>query len=142
MAEITIRLIFVQLREKLLEDAGKDAALQRIAEFIAWLLEVNNHDDIATKIVDAKKGAPSLKGAFDFAKAEAKKHAVGGCACIEDKDVYWSVVKYLKLENCTSPDEVESYRVETVHASKLEEKLQAPAKNSPFSDDIDRLFDD
>ena len=142
MTEITIRLIFVQLREKLLEDAGKDAALQRIAEFIAWLLEVNNHDDIATKIVDAKKGAPTLKGAFNYAKDEAKKQAVGGCACIEDKNVYWSVVKYLKLENCTSPDEVEDYCSKTVHTPKPEEKLQAPAKTSPFSVDIDSLFDD
>ena len=133
--------VYTKLKVKLLEDAGEDTSLQRIAGFTAWLLKEHNHSDIASEIVDAKKGAPTLKGAFDYAKAEAKKQAVNGCACIEDKDVYWNVVRYLKLEDCTSPDEVEIYCSGKMNTPKPEEKLQSVAKTSPFSVDIDSLFD-
>lgn len=134
--------IFSKLRAKLLTDAGSDIAKQRIAGFMAWLLEKYNHDDIASEIVsEKKKKSPTLKGAYDHVTAEAKKLAVGGCACIEDKDVYWSVVRYLNLEDCTDPDDVEAYCSDGLHANAETEKATKPAKSSPFSVDIDSLFD-
>jgi len=135
--------IFMKLRDKLFKDAGKDPALPRIAGFIVWLLEKYNHEDIASEMLSKKKDAPTLKDAFGFAKAEAKKYAVDGCACVEDKDVYWSVVRYLNLEDCTSPEDAEAYCSEKVHThTETEDFLHANAKSSPFSVDLDELFSD
>ena len=136
--------IFDKLQAALFRDAGNDAAKRRIADFIVWLLRTGNHEDIASEVIEAKKSKRSLFGAYEAVKNEAKAKAVGGCACIEDKDVYWGVVKYLRLEDCTSRSEIESYCSGDLHANaKIEASAQpAPGNDSPFSVDIDSLFDE
>lgn len=136
--------IFDKLQAALFRDAGKDVARHRIAEFIVWQLRNGNHEDIASEVIEAKKSKRSLAGAYEAVKNEAKAKAVGGCACIEDKDVYWGVVKHLRLEDCTSRSEIESYCSGDLHANaKIEAPAQsAPGNDSPFSVDIDSLFDE
>ena len=136
--------IFDKLQAALFRDAGKDVARHRIAEFIVWLLRNGNHADIVSEVIEAKKSKRSLAGAYEAVKNEAKSKAVGGCACIEDKDVYWGIVKYLRLEDCTSRSEIESYCSGNLHANaKIEAPAQsAPGNDSPFSVDIDSLFDE
>lgn len=133
--------IFEKLHEKLHKDAGKDDAKRRMADFIVWLLGSGNHDDIAGQMIEAGKGAPSLNAAFEYVKNKAKEQAVGQCACVEDHVVFWNIVKYFNLEDCITPEEVKAYC-----GGKAEprdsEPLHANAESSPFSVDIDSLFDD
>ncbi len=158
---------YSKLKEKLKEDAGTDGALIKMADFIEWLIISGNHEDIAEKMLvpapaekpepaDAgkqkkgkKKTAPpepeySLKKAFDHVRDAAKKLAGNaGAVCVEDKDVYWEIVKYFGLTDCVTKEEVAGYAAGNVslHANAEAPTAPAPVKSSPFSVDIDSLFD-
>lgn len=96
-------------------------------------------DVLAEKINTGKK---TLQGCWSYIVGEAKKKAVSGCACIEDKEVFgWAVhyfeedsIKESKSAPAVKTAKVESKPVETV-------KPKAPKKDgvegqASFFDDL------
>ena len=63
-------------------------------------LEENASDVLVEKI---NSGNKTLKGFFGYASGEAKKLAVNGCACIEDKTVFGWAVHYFEEEEIKEP---------------------------------------
>ena len=60
-------------------EAAKDPCSKYIAEQLLQL--ATSCPKVAEKILEEKK---TLAGALDAIKAEAKKHAVGGCGCVDE----------------------------------------------------------
>lgn len=58
-------------------------------------LEENASEHLAEKINGGKK---TLKGFFGYARGEAQKLAVNGCACVEDQTVFGWAVHYFEEE--------------------------------------------
>ena len=133
--------IFAQARERLTADAGTDAAKLRIADFIAWLLESGNHGDKAEEVVKAGEKESVLTAVYGSIESKARKAAVGECACIEDKDVYMWAVEFLQLTDCVTREEIAGYCSGGLHANAKPAVPPVPEKTSPFSVDIDSLFD-
>lgn len=59
-------------------EAAKDPCSKYIAEQLLQL--ATSCPEVAEKILEQKK---TLAGVLDAIKAEAKKHAVGGCGCVD-----------------------------------------------------------
>ena len=133
--------IFAQARERLTADAGKDSARLRIADFIAWLIESGNHGDKAEEIVKADGKKSVLSAVYGSIESNARKAAVGGCACIEDKDVFMWAVEHLQLTDCVTREEIAGYCSGGLHANAKPAVPPVPEKTSPFSVNIDSLFD-
>lgn len=85
-----------QAIEKL--DAEMEKAQDSCSKYIAeQLLQLaTSCPEVAEKILAEKK---SLAGALDAIKAEAKKHAVGGCACIDETQTMEIAFKYYDIDN-------------------------------------------
>lgn len=77
---------------KIDEAMEKDNKLKVFAQYIIDNLIVS--DDAAEKILDENKG---LKKCFEFVKSKAKEQAIGGCACIEDEQVYSWIKEYFSV---------------------------------------------
>lgn len=60
-------------------EQAKDPCSKYIAEQLLQLATLC--PEVAEKILEQKK---TLAGALDAIKAEAKKHAVGGCGCVDE----------------------------------------------------------
>ena len=91
-------------------------AQQRVKEY----LEQNVSDLLAEKINNGKK---TLQGCWNFIVSEAKKKAVSGCACIEDKEVFGWAVHYFEedsIKECKSAPAVKTATVKT--EAKAEKK--------------------
>lgn len=61
-------------------EAAKDSCSKYIAEQLLQL--ATSCPEVSEKILEQKK---TLAGALDAIKAEAKKHAVGGCGCVDER---------------------------------------------------------
>ena len=74
-------------------EAAKDPCFQYIAEQLLQL--ATSYPEVAEKILAEKK---SLAGALDAIKAEAKKHAVGGCGCVDEAQAVKIACKYYNIK--------------------------------------------
>lgn len=75
---------------------ANNANEQRVLDY----LEVNASDVLAEKINTGKK---TLKGFFVYARGEARKTAVNGCACIDDQTVFGWAVHFFEEEEIKEP---------------------------------------
>lgn len=74
-------------------EAAKDPCSKYIAEQLLQL--ATSCPEVAEKILAEKK---SLAGALDAIKAEAKKHAVGGCGCVDEAQAVEIACKYYNIK--------------------------------------------
>ena len=75
-------------------EQAKDPCSKYIAEQLLQL--ATSYPEVAEKILAEKK---SLAGALDAIKAEAKKHAVGGCGCVDEAQAVEIACKYYNIDN-------------------------------------------
>lgn len=74
-------------------EAAKDPCSKYIAEQLLQL--ATSCPEVAEKILAEKK---SLAGALDAIKEEAKKHAVGGCGCVDEAQAVEIACKYYNIK--------------------------------------------
>ena len=74
-------------------EAAKDPCFKYIAEQLLQM--ATSCPEVAEKILAEKK---SLAGALDAIKAEAKKHAVGGCGCVDEAQAVKIACKYYNIK--------------------------------------------
>lgn len=75
---------------------ANNANEQRVLDY----LEANASDVLAEKINTGKK---TLNGFFAYARGEAQKLAVNGCACVEDQTVFGWAIHYFEEEEIKEP---------------------------------------
>ena len=73
-------------------EKAKDSCSKYIAEQLLQL--ASSCPEVAEKILEQKK---TLAGALDAIKAEAKKHAVGGCGCVDEAQAVEIACKYYNI---------------------------------------------
>ena len=106
-------------------------------ELVKKYLEENVSDVLAEKI---NNGTKTLQGCWNFIVGEAKKKAVQGCACIEDREVFGWAVHYFEedsIKECksaptvktatTTPPKTPSPQAEKKPSPKTEPKAEAEA---------------
>lgn len=74
-------------------EQAKDPCSKYIAEQLLQM--VTSCPQAAEKILAEKK---TLAGALDAIKAEAKKHAVGGCGCVDEAQAVEIACKYYNIK--------------------------------------------
>lgn len=74
-------------------EAAKDPCSKYIAEQLLQL--ATSCPEVSEKILEQKK---TLAGALDAIKAEAKKHAVGGCGCVDEAQAVEIACKYYNIK--------------------------------------------
>lgn len=74
-------------------EQAKDPCSKYIAEQLLQL--ATSCPEVAEKILERKK---TLAGALDAIKAEAKKHAVGGCGCVDEAQAVEIACKYYNIK--------------------------------------------
>lgn len=74
-------------------EKAKDSCSKYIAEQL--LQFASSCPEVAEKILEQKK---TLAGALDAIKAEAKKHAVGGCGCVDEAQAVKIACKYYNIK--------------------------------------------
>lgn len=79
-------------------EQAKDPCSKYIAEQLLQL--ATSCPQAAEKILEQKK---TLAGALDAIKAEAKKHAVGGCGCVDEARAVEIACKYYSIKAATKP---------------------------------------
>lgn len=75
-------------------EAAKDSCSKYIAEQLLQM--ATSCPEVAEKILEQKK---TLAGALDAIKAEAKKHAVGGCGCVDEAQAVEIACRYYNIDN-------------------------------------------
>lgn len=75
-------------------EAAKDPCSKYIAEQLLQL--ATSCPEVAEKILEQKK---TLTGALDAIKAEAKKHAKGGCGCVDEAQAVEIACKYYNIKD-------------------------------------------
>jgi|GEM_PF-595883 len=134
------------------KDKKRDSFRKTIEDYVIWQLAALPDEALADTTADE-----IIKGIFDMNKicqkviSEAQKQKSGNAAVLASYDVFWIVCKELHIDGILKPEDTlgfvsegftKSMAVEVHAPAKTEEKVQAPAKSSPFSVDIDSLFDD
>lgn len=94
-----------ELRTQLYSEA-KDAALLKVADFIVWICESGNHEDIAGDFIEKKR---TLSGVWKDIRACAYKKAVSNCAMVSAPEVYSWVAKTIGLQDCITSEEIDRY---------------------------------
>lgn len=74
-------------------EQAKDPCSKYIAEQLLQL--ASSCPEVAEKILEEKK---TLAGALGAVKAEAKKHAVGGCGCVDEAQAVELACKYYNIK--------------------------------------------
>ena len=74
-------------------EAAKDPCSKYIAEQLLQL--ATSCPKVAEKILEEKK---TLAGALEAIKAEAKKHAVAGCGCVDEAQAVEIACKYYSIK--------------------------------------------
>lgn len=74
-------------------EAAKDPCSKYIAEQLLQL--ATSCPEVSEKNLEQKK---TLAGALDAIKAEAKKHAVGGCGCVDEAQAVEIACKYYSIK--------------------------------------------
>lgn len=75
---------------------AENANEQRVLDY----LEENASEVLAEKINDGDK---TLSGFFAYARGEAQKLAVNGCACVEDRTVFGWAIHYFEEKDIKEP---------------------------------------
>lgn len=75
-------------------EAAKDPCSKYIAEQLLQL--ATSCPEVAEKILEQKK---TLSGALLAVRQEAKKHAVGDCACLDEVQIMEIACKYYDIDN-------------------------------------------
>ena len=94
-------------------------------------LENNASEELANKI---NSGSKTLNGCWNYITSEARKRAVGNCACIEDKEVYGWAIHYFE-EDSIKENEIKTTPV------KVETKPVKETKPVESNDNQISLFD-
>lgn len=103
---------------------AENANEQRVLDY----LEANASDVLAEKINDGNK---TLKGFFAYARGEAQKLAVNGCACVEDRTVFGWAIHYFEEEDIKEPAAKEPAKViKATEAAKTPVKAKKEEKPS------------
>ena len=92
-------------------------------ELVKNYLEQNVSDLLAEKINNGKK---TLQGCWNFIVGEAKKKAVSGCACIEDKEVFGWAVHYFEEDSIAECKSAPAVKTATTKTEAKAEKKPAP----------------
>lgn len=74
-------------------EAAKNSCSKYIAEQLLQL--ATSCPEVSEKILEQKK---TLAGALDAIKVEAKKHAVGGCGCVDEAQAVEIACKYYNIK--------------------------------------------
>lgn len=77
-------------------EKAKDPCSKYIAEQLLQL--ATSCPEVAEKILEEKK---TLGGALEAIKAEAKKHAVAGCGCVDETQAVEIACKYYSIKAAT-----------------------------------------
>lgn len=91
-----------------------DGAAERIRAYF----EANASDDLKRRVAAEGKTAA---GALAYAKEQARKLAVGGCACVDDETVYGWAMHYFEDEPAEKP---------AASAKKPAETAEEPAETA------------
>jgi hypothetical protein len=86
-------------------------------QIIVDYINQNASDVLCKKI---KASGKTMAGCMDFIRNEAKKKAVNGCACIEDKEVFGWAIHYFEEE--TLNEEKKPVKKPVVKAEDKEKK--------------------
>lgn len=96
---------------------ANNANEQRVLDY----LEENASEVLAEKINDGNK---TLNGFFAYARGEAQKLAVNGCACVEDQTVFGWAIHYFEEEDIKEPTTAK----EPAKVIKATKAAEAPVK--------------
>lgn len=101
-------------------------------EIVLNYLKETATDLLAEKINNGKK---TLQGCWKYIIGEAKKKAIEGCACIEDREVFGWATHYFwedAIEECTTAPAIKKVTTTTENAPKKpapkKEKRGAPSE--------------
>lgn len=106
----------------------------KFEKMILDYLEANASDALVEKINGGKK---TLGGAWAFITMEARKKALGGCACIPDEEVYGWAVHFFEEDEIKEGKPAAGLSGATVTAGAIRdtnvktEKKEAPKKEKP-----------
>lgn len=114
-------------------EAAKDPCSKYIAEQLLQL--ATSCPEVAEKILEEKK---TLAGALDAIKAEAKKHAVGGCGCVDEAQAAEIACKYYNIK-ATKPA-VEPVAAHQALGKTLETSMDTGIGAAAVSVNLDDFF--
>lgn len=110
-------------------------------KLILKYLEENASDVLREKINSGKK---TLKDCWEYIKSEARKKAVGGCACIDDATVFGWAIHFFE-EDGIKPAKVRGPVREEVSEENTDEVKEAPKpkvkKSTPKVEESQLSFD-
>lgn len=101
-------------------------------EIVLKYLKNNVTDVLAEKINTGKK---TLQGCWNFIVGEAKKKAVSGCACIEDREVFGWAVHYFQEDSIAECKSAPAAKVATTAAEKKPERIETIERKPKKADD-------
>lgn len=114
-------------------------------ELILNHLKETASDILAEKINNGKK---TLQGCWNYITSEAKKKAINGCACIEDKEVFGWATHYFyedSISECTKAPAVSTKTTKKPTSETTPKPTpEAPPKTAPSKKQISgqcSLFD-
>lgn len=96
---------------------AENANEQRVLDY----LEEHASEVLAEKI---NAGDKTLKGFFAYARGEAQKLAINGCACVEDRTVFGWAIHFFEEEDIKEPTATK----EPAKVIKATEAAKAPVK--------------
>lgn len=134
------------------KDKKRDDFRKTIEDYVIWQLAALPDEALAnTTAGEIVKGVFDMKKICQTVISEAQKQKSGSSAALASYDVFWIVCKELHIDGVITKEDTlgfvpegftKSMAVEVHAHAEPEEKVQAPAKTSPFSVDIDSLFDE
>lgn len=98
-------------------------------QIIVDYINQNASDVLCKKI---KASGKTMAGCMDFIRNEAKKKAVNGCACIEDKEVFGWAIHYFEEESLN--EEKKSTENKPVVKAEVKEKKPSPKPKAKEQD--------
>lgn len=134
------------------KDKKRDDFRKTIEDYVIWQLAALPDEALADTTADE-----IIKGIFDMKKicqtviSHAQKQKSGNSAALASYDVFWIVCKELHINGVITKEDTlgfvpegfgKSVATEVYVPAPPETALHANAENSPFSVDIDSLFDD
>lgn len=114
-------------------EQAKDPCSKYIAEQLLQL--ATSCPEVAEKILEQKK---TLAGALDAIKAEAKKHAVGGCGCVDEAQAVEIACKYYNIKAAKSA--AEPAATSQALGKTAGTQAEAGAGNNAVSINLDDFF--
>ena len=98
-------------------------------QIIVDYINQNASDVLCEKI---KASGKTMAGCMDYIRNEAKKKAVNGCACIEDKEVFGWAIHYFEEESLS--EEKKPTENKPVVKAEVKEKKPSPKPKAKEQD--------